>query len=319
MESAFRNGWSKEKFFYTLGKSGMLEHILRCSTVLEEQMSFWPGFHRCLSSILQLLELCAGFVTPVFKSGSPCGDTLKALLNDRDAGRVIIEPEILSRLRGIAAIVEIMDSTQFHKKGSTDATCFYCAKKGSAKAPLSYCSRCGYTFYCSKECQKADWERHKSRCKKTNDLELHKTLSLKRAVSSFMDQNFKAVFEGIDKKCEDTGLKTSDLAVEVDFVPNEEGIIAAMQEPPVFRVVQIQQYIDGREMPEGLRNDILTDFDRTSLCKNLAERLETQRKCNPSSSILLLHHGFFLHIDKDIIEKYRDPIFRKEFAADVFF
>lgn len=72
---AEEESWSEEKIFKEFESNGMLEQILRCSTVpttaIQWKFFFW---------ILELLQTCARFLTRKFKSGKPCGDTLRAIL-----------------------------------------------------------------------------------------------------------------------------------------------------------------------------------------------------------------------------------------------
>lgn len=219
--------------------SGILEQIIWCSTVpvrLVESDTESVAV-RELGSVLKHLETAVGFLAPKFKSDTPCGDTLNAILDDRD-GSANMQPEILNRLWSISKLVECMDSSEFKKKAF--GTCQSCEKQPEVHGvPLFCCSRCHITHYCSKECQMADWKHHKHRCKKTsNKEEREKTLSFHVAYLKFTEANCKSVIEELGTMLESTGLADGDLAVVVDFMPNEEGVISAFQDPPVFQVVE---------------------------------------------------------------------------------
>jgi len=43
------------------------------------------------------------------------------------------------------------------------------------------------------------------------------------------------------------------LAVEADFMPNEDDIIPAFHDPPMLRIVLIREYLSGEEIPEWMR------------------------------------------------------------------
>jgi len=77
------------------------------------------------------------------------------------------------------------------------------------------------------------------------------------------------------------------LAVEVDFMPNEDGIIPAFHDPPMFRIVLIQDYISGKEVPEWLHGDMITDSRRASFKDQVTQQITGSR----SSFALVTHHA----------------------------
>lgn len=327
--------WATEKIFKKFEASGILEQILRCSTVpntpVEPGGNHWET-HNFLDIVLGYLESSIGSVlTQKLKIGEPCGDTLNAILQGRD-GSKNAPPKILNRLRGIAALVETFDSTEFKANLAFGSICRPCSKNGDSEAPLFRCAQCLLTYYCSKECQRADWKRHKHNCRRRTKRERDKVLSLRMATLRFLNRNFKTVFEEIKRKCDRTGLEASDIAVEIDFMPNSHGIIPALQNPPVFKIALIQDYKSGQEIPGWLRGDSLTDFQRTTpewlhtgtgmivqleleqSPKKLTELFETE--CIESTSaVLLLHHARSVYIDNETLEQYAQADLREKLLS----
>lgn len=288
-----RNGWSKEKIFKKLESSGVLEQVLRCSTI---PVTFGSDQDLFFGE----LECCTRLLTRKFKIGEPCGDTLKAILDGRD-GSSIIQPAFHSRLQGIAILADSMDLTAY-KAGMALGFCGGCSKNGSSGAPLFCCSRCRFSHYCSKECQKADWARHKPHCRKLPAADRDRTISPKMARTRFLAQNLKAVLEEIERKRKSTGLEASDLTVEVDFMPNADGTIPALQVPPIFEIVPTRDYISGQKLPRLARGQPLPD----GLKRELAQ--------TSSWTKLLLIHGGLMFVDDESLDYHRKGIMQLENA-----
>lgn len=159
------NSWSTEKIFKKWEASGMLEQILLCATVPAEVplgsavfLMSQDGF----GCVLMKLKSCSDFVIQTFKSGQPCGDTLKAILAGR-AGSKRIRPDMRNIFQGIATLAGTMDAKASKARSASRETCQHC---GESETPLSVCGGCSSANYCSKECQKADWKSHKPYCRK---------------------------------------------------------------------------------------------------------------------------------------------------------
>lgn len=289
-------GWSNEKIFKKLEASGMLEQILRISTVpVPVEWRGWYGLECFSDLLLENLQSSLYILNRKFKSGKPCGDTLKSILEGMDGDRDI-QPKILNRLMGIARLVETMDPTEF-KAGLAFGMCRVCSKIGDFEAPLRVCAGCRVACYCSKECQRAHWKRHKGVCKLTKP-ERNNAISLRMVTLRFLNQNFESLYEEIEETCVSSGLEASDLAVEIDFMPNEDGIIPALHDPPTFKVVHIQDYISEEEIPEWFPWFLDPD-EMTSLKK----MFETGRKS--AWAVLLIHHGGRIYLEGDIMEQFR--------------
>lgn len=294
------HGWSVDKIFKKFEESGFLEQIIRCSTVPKTSdvgEATWES-QGYLRIMLGELQSCISILTQKFKSGKPCGETLKAILDGRD-GNSFMETKVLNLLKGIAQLVELMDATEFKGRLAL-GTCSYCCKTGNPE--LSFCSRCRFVLYCSGECQKADWKMHKCGCQKLTRADWARVFSLQMVTRRFMNQNFEAVFKEIDKKCDSTGILASEVAVEINFQPTIEGIIPAFQDPPILKVVPIQNYICGEAHDGWFAGDSHTDIQR-SWIKNVTKKFETDRKS--TSGILVVHHASRLYIDFETIEHYR--------------
>lgn len=255
-----RKGWTTEKTFKKFESSGILQQLLRCSTV--------PAIGPGLDNFFVLLGCCTRLVTRKFKIGEPCGDTLKAILDGRD-GSTNIQPEIRWKLQGIARLVEYMDLTDY--KASLVAKCISCSKTGTLEAPLLCCSRCRVVWYCSRECQRAHWKIHKVYCKKLTAVERDRSMSLRMALDRFVEQSLEAVLEEVVKRSIATGLEANDLTVELNFMPNAEGIIPALQVPPIFEIVPTRDYISGQKLPQftcgkPLPDPVKRELEQTSSC-----------------------------------------------------
>jgi hypothetical protein len=110
-----------------------------------------------LSDIGKFVARCFFDVAGGGKSNEQSADTL-----GNGIGRLIMQfyggfdaSKSHFALRGMPKYGTLPDNAQ---------RCNGCQKETKAKA-LSNCSSCGKVRYCGKECQKADWKRHKERCK----------------------------------------------------------------------------------------------------------------------------------------------------------
>ena len=132
-----------------------------------------------------------------------------------------------------------------------------------------------------------------------NKAEREKDLALMMVTRRFMDQHSETVFQAMDEKYRSSGV--GPLAVEVSLMPNENGIIPALHDPPTFRIVPFRDYISGLDKPEWLREDdvgfweIL--FDKV---KNMLE------KGMFASGALVIYHTDSIFVQGDIVTEYRN-------------
>jgi len=150
-----------------------------------------------MDCLLRNLAACPGILSRKFKTGEPCGDTLKAILDGQDGSRNI-PPRIFNRLRGIGRLVETMDPTTMKAKLAV-GFCFNCRKNGNAaEARLSVCSGCRFAQYCSKECQTAHWKIHKPLCQSIGGCGKEFWITLVECTHNFFVQNLETVSQTMD-------------------------------------------------------------------------------------------------------------------------
>lgn len=285
-----RDGCPAEKTFKKLESSGILEQMLRCLTATNGTFGYPPDH------FFGKLECCTGFLTRKFKIGTPCGDTLRAILDGRD-GSKNIDPEIYSRLQGIVRLAESMDLTDY-KASLAFGSCLGCSNIGTSEAPLLSCSRCRVAHYCSRECQRAHWRTHKPNCRKATKAERDLSMSVLMATDRFVEQNFGAISREIEKKCHSTGLEASDLTLEVSFMPNADGIIPGLQVPPIFDVVPTRDYLSGQKLPQFVPQSVASDFQLPDALKQILEQ--------PSPwTTLMLYQGGTVLVHHEILEFQR--------------
>mmetsp|Transcript_3571 Transcript_3571/g.8138 ORF Transcript_3571/g.8138 Transcript_3571/m.8138 type:complete len:366 (+) Transcript_3571:371-1468(+) len=145
METAvvkFDNPWSPEMLFKKFEATGLLEQFLRCMTVPAD-----ADPTACLMHILDSLQRCALFLSKKFKSGEPCGDTLKAIVEGKDGSLVAVPSAIHQRLKTIYSLVKVMDSSQLFKKRRGCKACDHCGKSDQDfQNSYMFCSRCKHTI-----------------------------------------------------------------------------------------------------------------------------------------------------------------------------
>jgi len=112
------------------------------------------------------------------------------------------------------------------------------------------CSRCKEVSYCCASCQHADWQKHKKVC--------HGQGSGSELVSRWESLKFVVVFyfpvvRKIVEKMRETGLKKSELLLELDFMK-----IDGCNEVPTalrgeFKIAPIKGYTEVEHMPLYVR------------------------------------------------------------------
>lgn len=303
MLTLIENGWSIIEVFDKLEPSGIVLQLLRWSTKIdpEEDSVEWEG----LGELFQNIRSRPDFLSEKFKVGEPCGDMLVAILAEEQSSG--IKPQILNLFRGIHELAEVMDMTKFKRRAKKYGIfCSNCYKIGNAEKRLYKCSKCGIEDYCSEDCQRQHWKQHKRECDKLTDLEKEIALSTRMATLRFMNQHFETVFRRIDDFCSRTGLEAKDAVVDVNFMPNEDGIIPAFADEPVFNIEPVQKYISGEVAPEWWKS--------REQCKDFAEDVLVAEAKESVSGILLVNHADEAWSYPNILELYRQhgtPILRK--------
>lgn len=114
--------------------------------------------------------------------------------------------------------------------------------------------RCCNAWYRSKECQNADWKTHKQICRKIIKLDRDSKNTLNTVLFNFLTQKYYSLIQkALNEKCSTISVESNELAVEADFMPNEDDIIPAFHDPPMLRIVLIREYLSGEEIPEWMR------------------------------------------------------------------
>ena len=71
-------------------------------------------------------------------------------------------------------------------------------------------------------------------------------------VSNFFLENFDCVTAQVIAACLDAELDADDMVMEIDFMPDKDGLVPALQSPPRIKVAPFACYVDGSEQPEWL-------------------------------------------------------------------
>ncbi|CAJ1954880.1 unnamed protein product [Cylindrotheca closterium] len=231
--------WSKKPAFRKLHKTGILEQVLRCSTrvTARDKRTTEPT----LEKLLDELQSCPHFHMHL-KTGTPCGDTLRAILEGPDEHLDIIVSNRLS------AIVKIADLTI--------DVCYNCgASADSLQCLLQECSCCEKALYCSRMCQKADWRpHHKKICVSIEaPSAIREANAVERLVNNYFNAHRDTILIQMKEACITESVTANEMVVEVDFVAREdESIPGILHDPPLFKIASRQAYIDGTERPRFL-------------------------------------------------------------------
>jgi len=216
---------------------------------------------------MRALLSCPAFLALKFKSGEPCGDTLRAILDGKDGSR---RPRdvVLQRLQIIEHWAQKINS---YGSFITITRCHKCFKEDAMES-FMVCSRCKIAYYCSEECQKAHWKLHKKLCypsNKTDRIQLDgdsprlkafmRYLGMRRLLAELARQNQKA----------------DDMVLWLDYVGDKDDdniVPPPMRDPPIYSLAPRQNYINGAQ-PDGpgwLLTIFRENFDLLS--QSLAEK-----------------------------------------------
>ncbi len=256
--SAYGKGFvAMQKCLKMIQDTGLLTQLIRCST-----MKWIDSHDKAVYYCFNMLMRCFVLINKKFKIGKPCGDMIREILSKKDKYKNL-NPKVLIYLQNISKLAEItQDSniTKFHE-------CGYCLCKNA----LMLCSRCKRIHYCSKECQKKHWKIHKPLCKETS-MKFLKLIEINyNILKSFLRDNVANILEAVVQVVKKSGIKMSDIVLEVDYLVDEEtGIVPALADPPQFFIKDVNGVPDWLNKFEG---DLEPFFDlKTS--KNRTENLE---------------------------------------------
>mmetsp|Transcript_19320 Transcript_19320/g.47778 ORF Transcript_19320/g.47778 Transcript_19320/m.47778 type:complete len:135 (-) Transcript_19320:416-820(-) len=109
------------------------------------------------------------------------------------------------------------------------------------------CSRCRFVHYCSKRCQRADWKNHKPFCDPCTNKSEGKGNFLSKLVTSFAREIYVAIMMKMATECDKAGLEIKDMFIEIDFSRNQDGVVPALLDPPLFAIKP--RYGEGLQNP----------------------------------------------------------------------
>lgn len=169
--------------------------------------------------------------------------------------------------------------------------CNHCGKYDYLKAFLM-CSRCRNACYCGGECQIADWNRHRRCCSSVlrgRNISLN---TLTARVSNFMKSHYTMMMVKMVEKCEKASLKVQDMIIQLDNMPNEDGAIPALQDPPIFKIALT------RSPPQEPNWYHSRAGKYTYLCIDPIQKMQSNRLPNHVTFLVRCEDGIqCLHID----------------------
>jgi len=239
-------GWTAEKAFKMLEKCGMLIQFIRCSTV--------PLDHDpiCFSKTYQELMKCTTLVKKKLKKGSTSGNVITNIIDGSDGfqGRYK-NTRMMIHIKSIAKLADLFQVPENSQCGSVMKICRHCNKTDSTEEfqrSLMVCSRCKTAYYCSRECQVADWKLHKKACVPAGSKAEQKTYeNSQQALLNFAKMNYEDIMERLVNLCEESGISKKETVIEIDFKPNDDGVVPAAAGQ--FKVGNARRYFEG-DRPE---------------------------------------------------------------------
>jgi len=238
----FDHPWAPEKIFKKLEAAGILEHYMLCAAIKQphEETETAKDF------TLKYLLTCTAFVKKRFSVGTPCGDSLRAIMDD---GHMAVCPRALPYLQNL---LKLSSSLQTKSENNTNLEsrefCRSCYKE-DLKTKLFQCSRCKQVSYCSKECQKADWPNHKRSCVSGTKRALKNAEASDQLIQDYAERHYVDIMVRLVEECEkaDGGsLQMKDMVLELDFNPDSNGNVPILQEDaPQFKIISNVRYLEA--------------------------------------------------------------------------
>ena len=97
--------WTPEKLFKKMESCGMLEQFIRCSIIPP------PRFPHGIDRFYDELTKCTLFIKKKFKRGQPCGDVVRAILEDKD-GHKKTRLRIVKKLEAIDSFADYLQPSE---------------------------------------------------------------------------------------------------------------------------------------------------------------------------------------------------------------
>lgn len=251
LRSPKNSKWDDEAVWKKLQATGILEQFLRCSVCPVPGESVDTA--RDIYSSYDSLILCPKLLKRSFKEGSPCGDAVRHVVSGSE-GYKNPDRKIVEYMATIIKLADVGQSTkEMGVKKKTGMICRFCTKSEynstGIHTPMMCCSRCKKVHYCSRTCQLEDWKRHKTECKK---LAKEKSCNVSReSVMKIIKEQYVAIMAAFVEATTRTGLKKSDLMLEIDLLPGKDGSTPpALRENPEFKVAPVRGYYKGTRPEE---------------------------------------------------------------------
>lgn len=230
-----------EKFWKKIEASGVLLQYIRCSTYPEIQD---VALYMCYDDLMKYLPL----LKKKFKKGEPSGDGLHAIIEGKDGSKQK-DPKVMRYVQNLYKMAQSSQAKELHVEHGALRVCRYCNKSEISvefQRSLMQCSRCKQAYYCSKECQKKDWKSHKPHCKILDNKYREKSgLAMQNCILAFAQKNYIKIVDKILDVMEATGLSKEELLLEVDFKPDSDGYVPALDTPARFQLRDTRGYFEG--------------------------------------------------------------------------
>ena len=234
---------SEGTIWNVIERSGLLVHIIRCSTI--------PLNDETFTTVYYLLTRQLSLIKKKFKPGQPCRDIVQKILA-REGGYSNPDPRVLNFLQTISQLADRtnQDLPLYRPK----RLCSFCKTTLPENLILS-CGRYHMVSYCSKECQRNDWRDHKPSCREGSGLrnknyELYATMACK-----FLTDHQDEIKEKIKKTMNETGHEIDELVLDLDLSADDYGIVPILLNQ--FEILSVDKLLQTRspgQLPEDLKS-----------------------------------------------------------------
>jgi hypothetical protein len=204
-----QEGVNNEKRLGILEKTGLLGQFIRCVPVDSEYSA----------SVVTFLQTCLQLVKKKFKSGTPTGDILDAVIAGEDGP---INEKAKSALASLQSLARLSNNNyRYGSKPTELKKCLYCYNvetlDGANK--LMKCQRCKRAHYCNRECQVAHWKSHKKMCKKVGNANISQSLykTSETTMWAFIESNYFDIVKEVYNKTQEYGVPKKELLLEINF------------------------------------------------------------------------------------------------------
>lgn len=210
----------------------------------------------------ELLEHMIQFPTLIQKKickGSSTGDVLLAIITGQDGDnhhQQYRNEAVMTRLQSIAKLADLSNSGGETKVRNC---CRKCNKMEETLHDFLRCSRCGYATYCSKECQVTHWtEEHKRLCRPRTENHVDHPAIDEKLVNTFVEENYFEIAKEVIAQMPgdavfDGGEREAFLALDFWAGPiGAAGIAPALRSPPEFKVYNVYDYLESKEVSQFL-------------------------------------------------------------------